>query len=148
MTQKQNPQINIAFCILFDKFFTMNLPKNKSLNGLSHALRNNTTLAEAVLWKYPQNKQCFGYHFRRQKVIGKYIVDFYCPKLGLIIEIDGSSHDTKADYDENRDKYLQSLGLTVLHLDNAEVLHYLGKGMDAIEAYMQYKMKTLNKSAQ
>ena len=126
----------------------MGLPKNKSLSGLSRNLRNNSTLAEAVLWKYLQNKQCFGYHFRRQKVIGKYIVDFYCPRLKLVIEIDGSSHDTKADYDANRDKFLQSLGLTILHLDNSDVLRHLGKGMDAVEVFMQYQMNLLNKSAQ
>lgn len=126
----------------------MKLPKNKSLFGLSRALRTNSTLAEAVLWKYLQNKNAFGYRFRRQKVIGKYIVDFYCPRLGLVIEIDGSSHDLKAEYDEQRDKYLESLGLTILHLDNVDVLRHLGKGMDAIEAYMLYKMNLLNKKAQ
>lgn len=77
----------------------MGLPKNTSLSVLSRNLRNNSTLAEAVLWKYLQNKQAFGYRFRRQKVIGKYIVDFYCPKLKLVIEIDGSSHDYKYEYD-------------------------------------------------
>ena len=148
MSQEQSIHINIAFWFLFDKFFIVKLPKNKSLSGLSNALRNNTTLAEAVLWKYLQNKQCFGYHLRRQKVIGQYIVDFYCPKLGLVIEIDGSSHDTKVDYDENRDKYLHSLGLIVLHLDNADILHHLNKGMDAVESFMQYKMNKLNKSEQ
>ena len=126
----------------------MKLPKNKSLFGLSRALRTNSTLAEVVLWKYLQNKNAFGYRFRRQKVIGKYIVDFYCPKLGLVIEIDGSSHDFKGDYDEQRNKYLESLGLTILHLNNADVLRNLGKGMDAVEAYMLYKMKLLNKKAQ
>lgn len=123
----------------------MKTPKDKSLAKLSQILRNNSTLAEAVLWKYLQNKNAFGFRFRRQKVIGKYIVDFYCPRLKLVIEIDGSSHDNKYEYDKKRDEYLQHLGLTVLHLDNYDVLHCIDKGLLAIETYMNYKMQELDK---
>ena len=49
--------------------------------------------------------------FDRQRIIGSYIVDFYIKKLGLVIEIDGSSHDEKIDYDQRREKYLVSLEL-------------------------------------
>ncbi len=123
----------------------MKLPKNTSLSGLSNSLRHNSTLAESVLWKYLRNKNALGYHFRRQKIIGKYIVDFYCPKLGLVIEIDGSSHDNKYEYDKMRDEYLQSLGLTVLHIENSDILHCLDKGLFAIDTFMKYKIDLLNK---
>ena len=126
----------------------MRLPKNRLLTENSRILRNNSTLAESVLWKYLQNKNAFGFRFRRQKVIGKYIVDFYCPKLKLVIEIDGSSHDNKYEYDKTRDEYLQNLGLTVLHPDNSDVLHCIDNGLFAIESFMKHKMHELNKNPQ
>ena len=72
-------------------------------------------------------------------------MDFYCPKLGLVIEIDGSSHDNKYEYDKMRDEYLQSLGLTVLHIENSDILHCLDKGLFAIDTFMKYKIDLLNK---
>jgi len=123
----------------------MKLPKNKSLTELSRNLRKNSTLAESVLWKYLQNKKAFGFRFHRQKVIGNYIVDFYCPGLKLVIEIDGSSHDNKYEHDKKRDEYLHSLGLTVLHIDNFDVLHCIDKGLFAIDTYMRYKINELHK---
>ncbi len=61
--------------------------------------------------------------FNRQKVIGKYIVDFYCAKSKLVIEIDGSQHyeDEGLEKDKQRDKYLQSLGLTVIRYTNLDI---------------------------
>ena len=124
----------------------MKLPRNKSLSGLSRVLRNNATLSEVVLWKYLQKKQALGFRFRRQIVIGKYIVDFYCPKLRLVIEIDGSSHDNKIEYDTKREQYLQSIGLTILHLDNSDVLHNIDSGLFAIETFIKHQMTKLNKN--
>ena len=118
----------------------MKLPTNNSLSGLTRALRNNGTKAEAVLWQYLKNKNAFGYHFHRQKNIGKYIVDFYCPKLALVIEMDGSSHDNKYEYDAERDEYLRRLGLTVLHLDNDDILRNPDTALYAIETFMVYKI--------
>ena len=61
--------------------------------------------------------------FNRQKIIGKYIVDFYCAKSKLVIEIDGSQHyeDEGLEKDKQRDKYLQSLGLTVIRYTNLDI---------------------------
>ena len=125
----------------------MKLPKNKSLSGLSCGLRHNMTKAESVLWRYLKNKNAFGYSFRRQKVIGKYIVDFYCPRLALVIEVDGNSHDNKYEYDTERDEYLKSLGLNILRLDNSDVLFGVDKALYAIEVYMQNIMKENSKKA-
>lgn len=123
----------------------MKLPINKSLSGLSRALRNNGTRAEAILWRYLKKKQACGYQFHRQKVIGKYIVDFYCPRLALVIELDGNSHDDKYEYDSMRDKYLQTLGLFVMRIDNADILFHKDKAFYSIETYMLHKINEIEK---
>ena len=122
----------------------MQLPKDQSLSGLSRALRNNATKSEAILWRYLKNKNAMGYRFRRQKVIGKYIVDFYCPQLSLVIEVDGNSHDNKYVHDMIRDKYLRDLGLHILHLDNSDIIFGVDKALYAIDTYMQYLIQNKN----
>lgn len=87
-------------------------------------LRNNQTRAEKVLWEKIRRRQLKGYKFRRQHGIGEYIVDFYCSKLKLVIEVDGGYHEEagRQEYDEKRDSYLSSLGLKVIRIKNDEVL--------------------------
>jgi very-short-patch-repair endonuclease len=67
-------------------------------------------------------KRQSGYQFYRQKILHHYIVDFYCPKLKLVIEIDGTSHDGKQEYDEHRDKILESYDLKILHYNDLIIL--------------------------
>ncbi len=74
---------------------------NKKLKGISRALRNNSTLAEVLLWNELKSGKMRGYKFNRQKPLKNYIVDFYCKKLCLIIEIDGDSHIYKYKKDIN-----------------------------------------------
>ncbi len=62
-----------------------------------------------------------GFQFNRQKLVGNYVVDFYCKTLNLIIEIDGRSHKGKELYDAKREVELQKLGLTILHFTDQEV---------------------------
>ena len=90
-------------------------------------LRNNGISAEATLWTYLQKKQLKGRKFRRQHSIGNYIVDFYCPSEKLAIELDGQYHFTPAGIlkDQERDAYLKSMGIKVLHFENVEVFHDL-----------------------
>lgn len=85
-------------------------------------MRNNATIQEIILWSKIQKSQ-LGFKFRRQHSIGGYIADFYCPKKKLIIEIDGSQHFEKnsLEYDENRTKFFESLGLRVLRFTNTEI---------------------------
>ena len=99
----------------------MKLPQNISLKQRARELRKNSTLAEVLFWCVVKNRQFFGLDFNRQKIIGNYIVDFYCPRLHLVIEIDGSSHANRQDYDRARDWYLRSLGLHVLRVYDADV---------------------------
>jgi very-short-patch-repair endonuclease len=97
------------------------LPKNKKLTSYSQDLRKNATKEEKHLWfdflkKYP-------IQFNRQKVIGSYIVDFYCDKAKLVVEIDGDQHgeENAMTYDNERTLYLNNLGIQVLRFSNAEI---------------------------
>jgi len=68
----------------------------------------------------------------RQKPIGNYIVDFYCSKLGLIVEIDGITHNNKQTYDQKRDEYLEKLGLKILHINAYSVLNNISGILELI----------------
>ncbi len=99
----------------------MALPLNKSLIERARQLRKDSTLSEILFWNEIKHKKFDGLDFYRQKVIGNYIVDFYCPRLDVVIEIDGCTHYNKQEYDAQRDKYLRSLGLHVLHIYDNDV---------------------------
>ena len=78
-----------------------------------------------MLWSKIRSKQLNGYQFYRQKPIGEFIVDFYCPKANLVIELDGGQHytdDGKAK-DIRRDDYLRSMDLRVLRFSDMEALN-------------------------
>ena len=78
-----------------------------------------------------------GYQFYRQKPIGNYIVDFFSYRLRLVIEIDGESHDESSfEYDQMRQKYLESIGLKVLRFDDLEVKRDLENVLRVIEAWI------------
>ena len=94
------------------------------LRDFSRELRAHMTDAEKSLWLKLRRKQLKGYQFYRQKIIGDYIVDFYCPGARLIIEVDGGQHygpDEMAK-DRVRDQYLRDQGLDVLRFSDREVL--------------------------
>lgn len=99
----------------------MNPNQNPKLTSNAQALRKNMTPEERHLW-YDFLKP-LPISFNRQKVIGRYIVDFYCASAKLVIEIDGSQHYEEAGIaaDAERDSYLQSLGLTVLRYSNHDI---------------------------
>ena len=99
----------------------MSLPYNPKLKERARALRKSGNLSESLLWQQLKNKQLNGLDFDRQKIIGNYIIDFYCPNCGVIIEIDGISHDEKIEYDQERDAFLSGLGLTVIHIHDSDV---------------------------
>ena len=69
------------------------------MKQIAQMLRKNMTLSEILLWQQLKGKQLLGYDFHRQKPIDEYVVDFYCPKLKLVIEIDGDSHEGKEEAD-------------------------------------------------
>jgi len=88
------------------------LPYSRQLKQNSRELRSNMTDAEQKLWYRLRRKQINGWQFYRQKIIGSYIVDFYCPAARLVVELDGSQHFEPQHQaaDQKRDAYLVSLG--------------------------------------
>jgi len=97
---------------------------NNKLKRLSRYLRKNTTDAEKLLWSKIRRKLLKGYQFYRQRIISNYIVDFYCPKVKLVVELDGGQHytDNGKSKDNIRDEYMRSLKLKVLRFSDIEVL--------------------------
>lgn len=99
---------------------------NKELKEFARKLRSNSTLAEVVLWnKLLKNKQMRGYQFLRQRPIDQYIVDFFCKKLMLIIEVDGYYHKFKKKEDCERSSRLTDLGFSIVRFQNEEILNEL-----------------------
>jgi very-short-patch-repair endonuclease len=100
------------------------LPYNQNLKDKSRQLRKNQTDGEKSLWLHLRNKRLLGVQFYRQKPIGEYIVDFYAPRVKMVVEVDGSQH-LEGDHvqkDRSCDEYLSSLGLQVLRFNSREVL--------------------------
>jgi len=108
------------------------LPYNSVLKERANELRKYSTLSEVLFWNKIKNKQFKSLDFDRQKIIGNYIVDFYCASCGVVIEIDGTSHDGKEEYDAIRDEYLKSLLLNVIRIKDIDIKRNLNKVMDML----------------
>jgi len=109
---------------------------NPKLKVIARKLRKNSTKSEIYLWNELKNKKLMGYAFKRQKPIGNYIVDFFAPKLNLIIEIDGITHDFKIESDNIRQDSLQSLSLTVLRFSDSDVKNNLNGVIMSIKEWI------------
>ena len=112
---------------------------NKKLKPFAQELRKESTKSEIYLWKkLLRNKQMFSYTFLRQRPIGKYIADFFCKELKLIIELDGLTHHDKAvsEKDVVKEKYLIDNGYSVLRFLDEEVLYDMDSVRRAIEDYV------------
>ncbi len=94
-----------------------------SLLNNAKSLRSNMTEAEQKLWYYLRAGRFMGMKFKRQKPLGRYIVDFICLEEKLIIELDGGQHAEKITYDRQRDSWLRSQGYTVLRFWNNELFN-------------------------
>jgi very-short-patch-repair endonuclease len=79
------------------------------------------TREERILWQSLRGNRLKGFHFRRQKIIDGFIVDFYCHKADLVVEVDGPIHETQAEYDTQRDRILSKRGLRILRVENESV---------------------------
>ncbi len=111
------------------------IPYRKDLLLKAKQLRKKSTLAEVLIWQRLKSKQ-LGFDFNRQKPLLNYIVDFYCLKLGLAIEIDGESHDFKGEYDEVRQEALENLGIKFLRFREKEVRTNLDGVVQKIRNYI------------
>ena len=96
-------------------------------------LRKNGILSEVVFWNCVRNGGFHGVNFDRQRSIGRYFVDFYIPDYGVVIELDGISHDNKQDYDRIRDEYLHSLDLIVLRFQSRLIFEDINAVLSYIE---------------
>ncbi|MEW6491236.1 MAG: endonuclease domain-containing protein [Cyanobacteriota bacterium] len=109
----------------------------EKLKPLARQMRHEPTLAEKQLWQKLRNKQLLGFKFRRQHSIDRFIADFYCAEVGLVVEVDGSIHDYTQEEDALRQEFLESLGLRVLRFSNAEVLNSIDGVLEVIAGYLQ-----------
>lgn len=110
------------------------LPYNPKLKEYAKTLRKAGNLAEVLFWKEVQRGKFLGLDFDRQKIIGNYIADFYCANAQVVIEIDGSSHNGKEDYDLARDQYMEGLGLTIIRISDKRVK----KEMKAVLQFLKH----------
>jgi len=103
----------VVKCVTEKNYFS--LPYNPNLRERAKELQRSGNLCEVLMWKQFQKRKFKDYDFDRQKIIGNYIVDFYCTDCHVVVEVDGNSHSEKVEYDQRRDAFLEGLGLTVIH---------------------------------
>ena len=113
-----------------------NLPYNATLKSRARALRKAGNLSEVIFWRQVRAGEFHNIDFDRQRVIGNYIVDFYVKSLGLVVEIDGESHNDKEEYDAKREDFLISLGLKVFKISTIQIKYDLDNVMKNLEDFI------------
>ncbi|MCB4862450.1 endonuclease domain-containing protein [Sphingobium sp. PNB] len=103
--------------------------------GFAHEMRREPTEPEKRLWAKLSRSQLGGYKFRRQSVIGPFIVDFLCSQKALIVEVDGDTH--RAEEDKARDTTLNALGHRIIRIANQEVMHNVDGVCETILSALQ-----------
>ena len=104
------------------------------MNDFARTLRSSPTEAERLLWYRLRRRRVGGFRFRRQVPVGRYICDFVCPQARLVIELDGSQHFERSDYDGRRTDFLRSKGYRVLRFWNVDVPKNADEVLTAIDA--------------
>ncbi len=105
---------------------------------LARELRKKQTSAEGLLWQLLRKRQLLEFKFRRQHQFGDYIADFYCHEAQLVIECDGSVHESNEpwQHDQERDAYMIAQGLRVLRFTNDRILNHIEDVLDEIAKYL------------
>jgi very-short-patch-repair endonuclease len=116
--------------------FVENLPYNPALKQLARSKRKAGILSEVLFWMQVHKGNFHKIDFDRQRIIGNYIVDFYVKALGLVVEVDGSSHDNKQEYDAERQAYLKSYGLKVFRCTDLDVKQHINYVFEALEDFI------------
>ena len=111
------------------------LKYDSKLKERAKYLRNNSTLSEVLLWLQLKNKK-LGFDFHRQKLIDNFIVDFFCPRLMLAIEIDGASHNNKVEYDKFRQKKLENLGVRFIRFRDIDIKNNMQGCIDFLKEWI------------
>ena len=104
------------------------------MKQLARDLRSNLTDAERLLWRHLRSRRLADNKFRRQQVIGPYIVDFVCFERKLIVELDGGQHAESVAYDHRRTTFLTTAGFRVMRFWNNEVLGNTNSVLESIRA--------------
>jgi len=105
---------------------------------MARELRNNQTAAEQELWNRIRNKQLGGYRFLRQYAINRYIADFYCSKVKVVVEVDGRIHDSedKKEYDKIREEIIKMHGIRIIRFTNDEIMNDLEDVLKRLSEYL------------
>ena len=113
---------------------------NKRLKQFARNLRNQSSKAEIILWsRVLRNRSIMGYQFLRQRPIDKFIVDFFCKELKLVIEVDGLTHTFEENFEKefNRQKRLEDLGYVVIRFSDDEVLNHRDNVLRTLSGYIE-----------
>lgn len=123
-----------------DNINDMHYGSNSFTFQMAEELRKRMTEAETILWEALRNKKLSGLKFRRQHPIGRFIVDFYCHKYKLVIELDGSIHNLieVAENDRNRELELKDFGLDILRFTNEQVINDLEYVLQTINQHVDW----------
>jgi very-short-patch-repair endonuclease len=113
------------------------MPRDKRLIEFAKRNRTNQTEPEIRIWLALRGKRFAETKFRRQKVIGPYIVDFSCRNPMLVIELDGESHGTQVEYDEKRTEYLKRLGYRIVRFTNREVMENMEGVLESLAVLIE-----------
>lgn len=105
--------------------------------SIATALRQRQTPLEGRLWARLRNRGFFGYKFRRQHPVGRWVVDFACLERRLIVELDGAMHALRSEIDQRRDEELHSQGFLVLRIHNAHLREYWDECLERILMALQ-----------
>ena len=106
-------------------------------------LRKESTPAEKILWEILRNRQVFKLKFRRQHPIGRYVADFYCHEINLVIELDGLIHEQKEikQYDQERQKHLEDMGIRVIRFGNQDAISSPECVIDAVRKFLPSSLR-------
>lgn len=117
----------------------------EKLKPIARQKRKEPTEAENVLWQNLRNRQLSGFKFRRQHAVERFIVDFYCPEAGLVIEVDGPIHEYQKEEDSIRQAFIESQELRLLRFTNEEVLNNINRVLNEITLVANTSSRTAEK---
>ena len=109
--------------------------------GKARILRKSMTQAEKILWSKLRRRQLNGLFFRKQHPYGIYILDFFCHEANLAIEVDGEIHLDKISYDNERTKYLEATGISVIRFTNKDVEDRIDYVLNKIVNFTYHRIK-------
>ena len=107
-------------------------------------LRRNMTYCENLLWERLKKKQIYGLHFRRQHPIERFIADFYCHEVRLVVELDGEIHNLQTEYDDGRTAEMEKYDIKTIRFINEEVETNIDKVIEQIQEVVKERLKTPN----